>query len=161
MPYQSSKFDLDEGARDAEDETLCTLPELWAVFGPTMGAQSIFIQVGLSAAIWFLAVMWLNFVGGADVDLAQAVGTGLFVILLTLFLVTVSMAITERRQSEPTHASYLESLPERCSRSMKGGLAPKPDGRLAAAIDKSITTPGHHAALRAFAPSIPTSMSRQ
>ena len=58
----------------------------------TTGVHPAVIKVALSAVVWFLAVAWLDFSGGAEVDLSLAVVTGFFVMFFTLFLVTASMA---------------------------------------------------------------------
>ena len=36
---------------------------------PRTGVYSVGIKVGLSAVVWFLAVTWLNFVGGIETNL--------------------------------------------------------------------------------------------
>ena len=67
------------------------------------------IKVGLSAVVWFLAVAWLNFSGAPEVNFTLAVVTGFFVMFFTLFLVTASMAVNDKRWQLPK-ASFREFL---------------------------------------------------
>jgi hypothetical protein len=68
---------------------------------PVTGVHPAVIKVALSAVVWFLAVTWLDFSGGREVDLSLAVITGFFVMFLTLFLVTASMAVKDPRWQLP------------------------------------------------------------
>jgi hypothetical protein len=43
------------------------------------------VAVALSAVAWFLAVTWLNVVGGARLHLPAAIVSGMLVMLFTLF----------------------------------------------------------------------------
>lgn len=65
------------------------------------GVHPAVFKVALSAVVWFLAVAWLDFSGGPEVDLSLAVVTGFFVIFFTLFLVTASMAVNDPRWQLP------------------------------------------------------------
>src|SRR5262249_39227707 len=47
----------------------------------TAGLQAV--EVALSGLAWFVAVMWLNFAGGAQVGISGALGTGKLVMVLT------------------------------------------------------------------------------
>jgi hypothetical protein len=67
------------------------------------------IKVALSAVVWFLAVIWLDFTGGVEVDLDLAVVTGFFVAFFTLLLLTASMVIDDPRWAQPK-ASFAEFL---------------------------------------------------
>jgi hypothetical protein len=75
----------------------------------TTGVHPAVIKVALSAVVWFLAVAWLDFSGGAEVDLSLAVVTGFFVMFFTLFLVTASMAVNDQRWQLPK-ASFRKFL---------------------------------------------------
>ena len=75
----------------------------------TTGVHPAVIKVALSAVVWFLAVAWLDFSGGHEVDLSLAVVTGFFVIFFTLFLVTASMAVADPRWQLPK-ASFRKFL---------------------------------------------------
>lgn len=92
MPNHDQRVAIEGYARQADSETLCGFPELLAAFLPTTGTRVIVIQA-VSAAVWFLAVMWVNFTGGAEVDFALAVVTGVFVGFLTLLLAISSVVI--------------------------------------------------------------------
>ena len=61
------------------------------------GVHPVAIKVGLSAVVWFLAVTWLNFARGTEVDLTLTIVTGFFVMYLTLFLAAASMAVKDPR----------------------------------------------------------------
>jgi hypothetical protein len=72
-----------------------------SAFGPTTGIHPAVFKVALSAVAWFLAVAWLNFAGGIEVDWVLSVMTGFFVMFLTLFLVAASMKTAlDRRNLE-------------------------------------------------------------
>jgi len=65
------------------------------------GVHPAVIKIALSAVAWFLAVAWLDFSGGPEVDLVLAVVTGLFIMFFTLFLLTASMGINDPRWKQP------------------------------------------------------------
>jgi hypothetical protein len=48
--------------------------------------HSVVIKIALSAVVWFLAVMWLDFTGGTKVDSSLAVAAGAIIVLFTLLL---------------------------------------------------------------------------
>jgi hypothetical protein len=73
------------------------------------GVHPAVVKVALSAVVWFLAVAWLNFSGGPEVNLSLAVMTGVFVMFFTLFLVTASMAANDPRWQLPK-ASFRKFL---------------------------------------------------
>jgi hypothetical protein len=73
------------------------------------GVHPAVIKVALSAVVWFLAVAWLDFSGGPEVNLSLAVATGFFVMFFTLFLVTASMAVNDPRWQLP-RASFRKFL---------------------------------------------------
>jgi len=50
-------------------------------------------KIALSAVAWFLAVMWLNFFGGLQLDLVPAIVIGFFVMSFTLLLLAVPTTI--------------------------------------------------------------------
>jgi hypothetical protein len=76
---------------------------------PTTGVHPVMIKIALSAVAWFLAVTWLNFAGGVQVDLTLAVVMGIFVMFFMLFLLTASMVVDDRRWRQPK-ASFAEFL---------------------------------------------------
>jgi hypothetical protein len=68
---------------------------------PVTGVHPAVIKIALSAVAWFLAVAWLDFSGGPEVDLVLAVVTGLFIMFFTLILLTASMVISDPRWKQP------------------------------------------------------------
>ena len=50
-------------------------------------------KIALSAVAWFLAVVWLNFSGGPQLDLVPAIVMGFFVMSFTLLLLAASTTI--------------------------------------------------------------------
>lgn len=118
MPNHDQRVAIEGYARQADSETFCGFLELLAAFLPTTGTRVIVIQA-VSAAVWFLAVIWLNFTGGAEVDLALAVATGVFVGFLTLLLAIGSVVVKSsvfidgprwRRRSQAASASWDQRL---------------------------------------------------
>jgi hypothetical protein len=74
---------------------------------PTTGVHPVAIKIALSAVVWFLAVTWLNFTGGVEVDFALAVVTGFFVMFFTLLLLAASMVVDDPRwKPRSTEASW-------------------------------------------------------
>jgi hypothetical protein len=65
------------------------------------GVHPAVIKIALSAVAWFLAVAWLDFSGGPEVDLVLAVVTGFFIMFFTLILLTASMVINDPRWKQP------------------------------------------------------------
>ena len=51
---------------------------------PSLGAA--IVKIALSAVAWFLAVAWLDFSGGPQVDSVLTVISGFFIMFLTLLL---------------------------------------------------------------------------
>ena len=76
---------------------------------PITGVHPAVIKIALSAVVWFLAVAWLDFSGGPEVDLDLAVVTGFFVMFFTLFLLTASMVVDDPRWKQPK-ARFIEFL---------------------------------------------------
>lgn len=118
MPNHHQRVRREGYTRQADSETLCGFHELLAAFLPTTGSRIIAIEA-VSAVVWFLAVMWLNFTGAAEVNMALAVATGVFVGLLTLLLAVSSAVIKSlvvidgslwRRRSQPSLLSWDQQL---------------------------------------------------
>jgi hypothetical protein len=72
---------------------------------PITGVHPDVIIVGLSGVAWFLAVAWLDFSVGPEIDFILAVVIGFFVMFFTLFLLSASMIIDDPRWREPRQAS--------------------------------------------------------
>jgi hypothetical protein len=68
---------------------------------PITGVHPAVIKIALSAVVLFLALAWLDFSGGPEVDLDLAVVTGFFVMFFTLFLLTASMVVDDPRWKQP------------------------------------------------------------
>ena len=77
---------------------------------PATGVHPVVIRVALSGVAWVLAVTWLNFAAGMEVDLDLAVVTGFFVMFLTLFLLTASLVVNDPRwrQRKTSFAEFLD-----------------------------------------------------
>jgi hypothetical protein len=84
-------------------------PQLKRALLPTTGVHPAVIKIALSAIVWLLAVTWLNFTGGVEVDFALAVVTGFFVVFFTLLLLTASMVVDDPRWEQPK-ASFTNFL---------------------------------------------------
>jgi hypothetical protein len=102
-PKRFDPFDR-SGAKDAP-LTLKSEPALL----PITGVHPAVIKIAMSAVVWFLAVAWLDFSGGPEVDLTLAVVTGFFVMFFTLFLLATSMVIDDPRWRQPK-ARFAEFL---------------------------------------------------
>ena len=85
------------------------LVESDTAFLPVTGVHPAVIKIAMSAVVWFLAVAWFDFSGGAEVDLDLAVVTGFFVMFFTLFLLTASMVVEDPRWKQPK-ARFAEFL---------------------------------------------------
>jgi hypothetical protein len=79
-------------------------------FRPIAGIHPTVFKIALSAAAWFLAVAWLDFAAGIEVDMVLSVVTGFFVMFFTLFLIAASMVVNDRRWRQPktSFAKFLE-----------------------------------------------------
>jgi hypothetical protein len=61
----------------------------------------IVVEIAVAAAIWFVAVTWLDFARGPGVDLDLAVVTLFFVIFFALFLLTATYGRDDPRWHLP------------------------------------------------------------
>ena len=59
----------------------------------TIGLHAV--EVAFSGVAWFVAVMWLNSIGGPQLGLTLVIGTGTLVMFATLFLLAISVAIDD------------------------------------------------------------------
>jgi hypothetical protein len=59
----------------------------------TIGLHAV--EVAFSGVAWFVAVMWLNSIGGPQLGLTSAIGTGTLVMFATLILLAISVAIDD------------------------------------------------------------------
>jgi hypothetical protein len=74
----------------------------------TVGLQAV--AVASSGIAWFVAVMWLNFVGGPQLGLTEVIVTGMLVMFLTLVLLVISKLIEccGRREESCKHRYALQ-----------------------------------------------------
>jgi hypothetical protein len=63
------------------------------------GVHPISVEIVLAAALWFLAVTWVSFARGGEVDLDLVVVTFFFAFFFALFLLTASYAIKDQRET--------------------------------------------------------------
>ena len=68
------------------------------------------VEVAFSGVAWFVAVMWLNSIGGPQLGLTFAIGTGTLVMFATLFLLAISVAIDEPQWKLPRVDVLLERI---------------------------------------------------
>ena len=68
-------------------------PELQRPYLRTIRLQAV--EVAFSGVAWFVAVIWLNFVGGPQLGLTVVIVTGMLVMFLTLLLLAISMVIDD------------------------------------------------------------------
>jgi hypothetical protein len=61
------------------------------------GVHPVVIEIALGAALWFLAVTWVSFARGTEVDWAIFVATAFFGIFFGLFLLIAARAAKEPR----------------------------------------------------------------
>jgi hypothetical protein len=74
-------------------EMLGQSPELHRPYLWTIGLQAV--GVAFSGVAWFVAVMWLNFVGRPQLGPAVVIVTGMLVMFLTLVLLAISKVIDD------------------------------------------------------------------
>jgi hypothetical protein len=69
------------------------------------------IEVALAAALWFIAVTWVSFARGAEVDWDLVVVTLSFIFFFALFLFTASHALKDSRwrQRKTSFREFLDS----------------------------------------------------
>ncbi len=60
------------------------------------GVHPVVLEIAVGAALWFLAVTWIDFAGG-EVDWDLVVATLFFAVFFTLFLLTASIAAHDPR----------------------------------------------------------------
>jgi hypothetical protein len=62
-----------------------------------VGVHPAAVEIAVAAAIWFLAVTWLAFASGPEIDYLLVIVTLFFVIFFTLFLLTASYSLHDKR----------------------------------------------------------------
>src|SRR5262245_66447890 len=74
-------------------------PELQRPHLMTLGSQAV--EVSFSGVAWFVAVMWLNFIGEPQLGLTLVIVVGMLVMFLTLVLLAISKVIYDPRWRLP------------------------------------------------------------
>ena len=62
-----------------------------------IGVHPIVIKIAVGAAVWFVAISWLAFAWGPEIDYLLVIVTLFFAIFLTLFLLTASFSVHDSR----------------------------------------------------------------
>ncbi|MGH6826989.1 hypothetical protein, partial [Methyloceanibacter sp.] len=80
------------------------------------------IEVALAAALWFIAVTWVSFARGAEVDWDLVVVTLFFIFFFALFLFTASRGLKDPRwrQRNTSFREFLDSEVETATGPMRG-----------------------------------------
>jgi hypothetical protein len=78
---------------------------------PQTGVHPVAIEIALAAALWFIAVTWVSFARGPEVDWDLVVVTLFFVFFFALFLFTASHALNDPRwrQRKTSFREFLDS----------------------------------------------------
>ena len=61
------------------------------------GVHPIAIKIAVGAAVWFVAISWLAFAWGPEIDYLLVIVTLFFAIFFTLFLLTASFSVHDSR----------------------------------------------------------------
>ena len=93
--------------------------ELQRTRPPTTGLHPV-VVIALSVVAWFLAVMWLNFIGNPNVGLVLAVVNGIFVMFLTAILLVASLVIDDPRRKHRFITGSLFCFNSHCCRASGG-----------------------------------------
>jgi hypothetical protein len=64
---------------------------------PETGLHPVAVEIGIGAALWFIAMSWLDFARGGEIDYLLAIVTLFFVMFFTLFLLTASYSAHDPR----------------------------------------------------------------
>jgi hypothetical protein len=62
-----------------------------------VGVHPAAVEIAVAATIWFLAVTWLAFASGPEIDYLLVIVTLFVVIFFTLFLLTASYSLHDKR----------------------------------------------------------------
>jgi hypothetical protein len=62
-----------------------------------VGVHPAAVEIAVAATIWFLVVTWLAFASGPEIDYLLVIVTLFFVIFFTLFLLTASYSLHDKR----------------------------------------------------------------
>jgi hypothetical protein len=86
------------------------------------GVHPVAIEIALAAALWFIAVTWVSFARGPEVDWDLLVVTLFFIFFFALFLFTASHALKDPRwrQRKTNFRQFLNSQVGTDSGPMRG-----------------------------------------
>jgi len=86
------------------------------------GVHPVAIEIALAAALWFIAVTWVSFARGPEVDWDLVVVTLFFMFFFALFLFTASHALNDPRwrQRKTNFREFLDSEVGTATGPMKG-----------------------------------------
>ena len=78
---------------------------------PQTGVHPAAIGIALAAALWFIAVTWVSFARGAEVDWDLVIVTLFFVFFFALFLFTATYRLNDPRwrQRDTSFREFLDS----------------------------------------------------
>ena len=62
-----------------------------------VGVHPIAVETALAAALWFIAVVWVAFAPGPEIDYLPVIVTLFFMMFFTLFLLTASYSVKDPR----------------------------------------------------------------
>jgi hypothetical protein len=62
-----------------------------------VGVHPIAVETALAAALWFIAVVWVAFAAGPEIDYLPVIVTLFFMMFFTLFLLTASYSVKDPR----------------------------------------------------------------
>ena len=62
-----------------------------------VGVHPIAVETALAAALWFIAVVWVVFAAGPEIDYLPVIVTLFFMMFFTLFLLTASYSVKDPR----------------------------------------------------------------
>jgi hypothetical protein len=98
------------GTGEPDADPISRLLAAESTLRPPPGIHPAVYKIALSAVAWFLAVAWLDFATGVEVDLVLTVVTGFFVMFFTLLLVSASMIVNDRRwrRRKTSFAQFLD-----------------------------------------------------
>src|SRR5262249_57810847 len=86
------------------------------------GVHPVAIEIALAAALWFIAVTWVSFARGPEVDWDLVIVTLFFIFFFALFLFAASHALKDPRwrQRKTNFREFLESEVGTATGSMRG-----------------------------------------
>ena len=64
---------------------------------PEVRLHPVAVEIGIGAALWFVAMAWLDFARDGEIDYLLAIVTLFFVMFFTLFLLTASYSAHDPR----------------------------------------------------------------